>query len=109
MSASEPTAGSTFRKSTSSLHREPYLNAVQCRMARAALGLGVRDLAMAAQVSPSTVTRLEYGEELKPRTVKALQRVLEASGVILIEEDEMSGVGSGVRMSKLECTLQSVD
>jgi transcriptional regulator with XRE-family HTH domain len=50
-------------------------------MARAALNLGVRDLAEAAQVSTNTVTRLEAGEPLKPRTVKAIQRALEAAGV----------------------------
>jgi len=66
-------------------------------MARAAIGLGVRDLAEAAQVSTSTVTRLEAGEELKPRTVDALQRVLEAAGVIFIDEN---GEGPGVRLRK---------
>ena len=94
-------SGSAPRRPAASLHKGPYLTAVQCRMARAALGLGVRELAMAAQVSPSTVTRLEYGEELKPRTVRALQRALEAGGVVLIDEDETSGAGPGVRMGGL--------
>lgn len=69
----------------------------QCRMARAALGLGVRELAEAAQVSPSTVTRLEAGDELKPRTVEAVQRALEDAGVIFIDEN---GEGPGVRLRK---------
>jgi transcriptional regulator with XRE-family HTH domain len=54
---------------------------VQCRMARAALGLGVRELAEAAKVSVDTVARFERGDELKERTVDALQRTLEAAGV----------------------------
>jgi transcriptional regulator with XRE-family HTH domain len=54
---------------------------VQCRMARAALGWGVRDLASAAKVSADTVARFERGEELKERTVEALQGVLEAAGI----------------------------
>ena len=42
--------------------------AVQCKMARAALGWGVRDLATAAQVSTQTVTRLSavIGSKSRP-------------------------------------------
>ena len=54
---------------------------VQCRMARAALGLGVRELAAAAKVSTDTVARFERGDELKGRTIDALQHALEAAGV----------------------------
>jgi transcriptional regulator with XRE-family HTH domain len=54
---------------------------VQCRMARAALGLGVRDLAAAAKVASDTVARFERGDELKERTVDALRRALEDAGV----------------------------
>jgi len=50
-------------------------------MARAALGLGVRELAAAAKVSIDTVARFERGDELKERTIDALQRALEAAGV----------------------------
>lgn len=66
-------------------------------MARAALQLGVRELADAAKVSPTTVTRLESGEELKPRTVEAIQRALEVAGVEFIAEN---GGGVGVRLRK---------
>ena len=68
---------------------------VQCRMARAALGLGVRELAAAAKVSIDTVTRFERGDELKERTIEALQRVLEAAGIEFIDEN---GGGPGVRL-----------
>ena len=57
----------------------------------------MRDLAQAAQVSTSTITRLETGEELKPRTVEAVQRALEAAGVLFIDEN---GEGPGVRLRK---------
>ena len=70
---------------------------VQCRMARAALGLGVRDLAAAAKVSIDTVTRFERGDELKVRTIEALQRALEAAGLEFIDEN---GGGPGVRLKK---------
>ncbi len=70
---------------------------VQCRMARAAVGLGVRELAAAAKVSIDTVTRFERGDELKERTIEALQRALEAAGVQFIDEN---GGGPGVRIRK---------
>jgi transcriptional regulator with XRE-family HTH domain len=50
-------------------------------MARAGLGFGVRDIAKLANVSPSTVARLEAGEDLMPRTVESIQRAFEAVGV----------------------------
>jgi transcriptional regulator with XRE-family HTH domain len=66
-------------------------------MARAALGMGVRELAAAAKVSVDTVARFERGEELKERTIDALQRALEAAGINLIAEN---GGGPGVRLRK---------
>ena len=59
---------------------------VQCRMARAALGWGVRDLARQAQVSPDTVARFERGEELRDRTLADLQRAFEEAGVAFLED-----------------------
>jgi transcriptional regulator with XRE-family HTH domain len=70
---------------------------VQCRMARAALGLGVRELAAAAKVSIDTVARFERGDELKERTIEALQHALEAAGVEFIDEN---GSGPGVRLKR---------
>jgi transcriptional regulator with XRE-family HTH domain len=63
-------------------------------MARAALGMGVRELAAAAKVSIDTVARFERGAQLKERTVEALQRALEASGV-----EFTNGAQPGVRIS----------
>jgi transcriptional regulator with XRE-family HTH domain len=68
---------------------------VQCRMARAALGLGVRELAAVAKVSVDTVARFERGDELKERTVDALQRALEAAGI-----EFTNGEQPGVRLTK---------
>ena len=68
---------------------------VQCRMARAALGWGVRELAAAAKVSPDTVARFERGDELKERTIDALQRALETAGVEFTNGDQ-----PGVRLTK---------
>lgn len=67
-------------------------------MARAALGLGVRDLAAAAGVSTDTVSRLERGEELLPRTVTAIRAALEAAGVAFMADGEVVPGGPGVRL-----------
>ena len=64
------------------------INGTQCRMARAALHLGVRDLAVMAKVATATITRLEAGETLKPRTVEAIQHALEKAGVEFIDGDK---------------------
>jgi transcriptional regulator with XRE-family HTH domain len=69
----------------------------QCRMARAAIEIGVRELAEAAKVSTNTITRFERGEELRDRTVCAIRTALESAGVIFIEEN---GEGPGVRLRK---------
>ena len=74
---------------------------IQSRMARAALGWGVRELAAAAKVSIDTVARFERGEELRERTVEALQRALEAAGVEFIDEN---GGGPGVRLRNRQRT-----
>lgn len=71
--------------------------AVQSKMARVALGLGVRELAELAKVSPDTIARLERGEVLKERTVAAVRLALEAAGVIFVDEN---GEGPGVRLRK---------
>lgn len=73
------------------------MNAVQCKMARVATGLGIRELASLAAVSPNTISRLERGEELKPSTIDTIRAALEAAGVEFIPEN---GGGPGVRLRK---------
>ena len=73
------------------------MNAAQCRMARAALQIGVRELADAAKVSPSTIARLEAGDELRERTIDAIRFALEKAGVTFVHEN---GEGPGVRLRK---------
>lgn len=70
------------------------LNAAQCKMARVATGLGLRDLAAIADVSPNTISRLERGEELRNSTIEALRNALEQAGVSFLDDD---GNGAGVR------------
>ncbi len=73
------------------------MQAVQCKMARVAKGLGVRELAEKAGVSPDTVARLERGDALKASTVQAIKAALESAGVIFVPEN---GEGPGVRLKK---------
>ena len=73
------------------------MKAVQIKMARAALGWGVRDLAEKAGVTANTVTRIENGADAKQSTIDAMRRAIEAAGVIFIEQN---GEGPGVRLRK---------
>ena len=60
---------------------------VQSRMARAGLGLQVVEVAKLAKVAHTTVLRFERGEELKPRTVEAIQRAYEIAGIEFTNDD----------------------
>src|SRR5688572_5914468 len=71
------------------------MKAVQLRMARAAVGWGVRDLAKQAGVTANTVTRIENGADAKQSTIDALKRALEAVGI-----EFTNGEQPGVRLSK---------
>jgi transcriptional regulator with XRE-family HTH domain len=68
------------------------LTASQARAARAMARMTVQELARRAGVAPYTITRLEAGLTLQPRTLEAVQAVLEQHGVEFIED--------GVRMRK---------
>ena len=70
----------------------------QCRMARAALAIGVRDLAGLAGVSAMTVTRFENGRSGGyPDTLQKVRDALETAGVVFVDEN---GEGPGVRLRK---------
>jgi transcriptional regulator with XRE-family HTH domain len=71
------------------------MRAIQLRMARAAVGWGVRELAEKAGVTANTVTRIENGADAKQSTMDRLKSALEAAGVEFIDEN---GGGPGVRM-----------
>jgi transcriptional regulator with XRE-family HTH domain len=78
------------------------ISASQSRMARAALNLGVREVAEAAGVSTNTITRLERGEELLPRTVAAIRAVFETAGVIFLADGQSTDGGPGVRLTRIQ-------
>lgn len=67
-------------------------------MARAALQIGVRDLASSAGVSAMTISRFENGHSGgQAETLRKLQTALETAGLEFIPEN---GGGAGVRFRK---------
>ena len=54
---------------------------VQCRMARAALGWSIRDLASQADVSPNTISNFENGGTISRGTKLVLKETFERFGV----------------------------
>jgi transcriptional regulator with XRE-family HTH domain len=74
------------------------LTPVQIRMARAALGWGVRDLAKKAGLAPNTVSRFENGHGARVETLALIERAFEKEGVIFLAADAQSG--PGVRLAR---------
>jgi hypothetical protein len=72
---------------------------IQSKMARAATALRIEDVAELAQVAAGTIVRFERGEELKPRTVDAIQRAFEEAGVEFINDGDAPGLKLHARPS----------
>ena len=77
------------------------LAASQIRAARALLGWSQPALAKAAGLSLPTIVRME--SQLGPgrssaANVQAVERALEAAGVLLLGADDAASVGPGVRL-----------
>ncbi|MET4120303.1 hypothetical protein ABIB90_001725 [Bradyrhizobium sp. JR4.1] len=51
-------------------------------------------------MSTNTITRLERGEELLPRTVADIRAAFEAAGVIFLNDGQAIDGGPGVRLAK---------
>ena len=73
------------------------MKAVQCRMARAAIGWSTQELAAKAGVGVNTVNRFEAGQDARMSSVEKIRAALEAAGVIFVAEN---GEGPGVRLRK---------
>jgi len=77
------------------------LTPVQCKMARTALGWGVRDLALESQIGTATISRFEAGKGVNSTTISALTKAFEDHGIKLISDNEASLVGGpGVRLKE---------
>ena len=75
------------------------ISPLQIRMARAALGWGVRELGMKAGISANTVSRFETGGGAMVETVIHIQTALENAGIVFIPQDENGGPGVRLRQS----------
>jgi transcriptional regulator with XRE-family HTH domain len=73
------------------------ISPLQIRMARAALGWGVRELGMKAGISANTVSRFETGGGAMVETVIHMQTALENAGIVFIPQDENGGPGVRLR------------
>jgi len=71
----------------------PMITALQIKMARTALGWGVRDLAKKAELAANTVSRFENGSDVMIGTLSQMQKTLEDAGVIFLPADEAGGPG----------------
>lgn len=80
----------------------------QCRMGRAALGMPLRELAQAADVSVMTLSAFERGANCRASTLEKIAKTLEDRGVVLISTGSLSaGGGAGVRL-KTEAELATL-
>jgi transcriptional regulator with XRE-family HTH domain len=75
------------------------INAAQLRAARHLASLSQADIAAKTGLSIPTIKRAESDREVSVSqdAIAAIQRVIEASGVIFVEEN---GQGAGVRLRK---------
>jgi transcriptional regulator with XRE-family HTH domain len=62
------------------------ITVMQCRMARTALGWGVRDLAKHAHIGTNTVARFESGKPVNVSTMTLIKITFEAAGVQFTED-----------------------
>lgn len=62
-------------------------------MARAALHLGIRELADACGISTATVTRLEGGGDTRVSTMRKIEKYFTDNGLIFIPADREGGPG----------------
>lgn len=73
------------------------MTALQCRMARAGLGISAQALAKLAGCGRETVFRFERGGEAYVSTVEKMKETLEAKGATFLPDD---GNGPGVRVKQ---------
>jgi transcriptional regulator with XRE-family HTH domain len=75
------------------------MNPMQCRMARAALGIGVSDLAQMTNIDSGTISRFEAGEPLGERAIETLLVTFQSSGIVFLDGAYSGSGGPGVRLA----------
>lgn len=66
------------------------ITASQCRMARAAVGLTLRELAQSAGISVNTLSRVEGEGNVTSRTLAKVQEVLVQQGAVFRRDGSVS-------------------
>lgn len=70
------------------------ISPAQIRMARAALGISVRELAERSQVADSTIHRFESNKGgMQTGTLDRIQAALENDGIVFLAADATGGAG----------------
>lgn len=64
------------------------ISRVQVKMARAALGWGVKALGEKVGVAANTISRYENGYDAYGETLRKITRVFEEAGITFIEEED---------------------
>lgn len=82
------------------LDRDMPISPLQCRLGRVAAGITAKELADRANLTVNTVTKFERGLDVRLSSANAMQRSLEASGVVFVSASEASlSGGPGVRLA----------
>lgn len=76
------------------------MRGIQVKMARAALGWGVQDLATRTGIAATTLDRVENGIDVEQSTMDAIQAALEAAGIAFLDGDYSGSGGPGVRLAR---------
>lgn len=80
------------------------ISAAQCRAARALLGWSQSQLATASRISRATLAEFEQGKRTPyQRTIRELEAVLLAAGVLLLPDGTAIDGGAGVRLKYSRC------
>jgi transcriptional regulator with XRE-family HTH domain len=65
----------------------------QMRMARAALGITVREIEARTGVNKNTVSRYEAGRDVLSSALQKLEKLFRDEGIIFVDEDALGGQG----------------
>ena len=74
------------------MHYSGAMHLKQCRMARAALGWSLDDLAAKAGVARRSLAGFESGKPVRPETVEALRSALVTGGAVFVDQGGRVGV-----------------
>lgn len=65
---------------------------LQSKLARTALGLGVREVGFLADLNSETVNRIEKDDSVKPVTIAHVAAVYRFLGIIFIDDEKKPGI-----------------